>query len=215
MIESFYIEREKEINENASKYGCIGLEQFLKRSAWEDDINGLGKFYLIKDRKTKMIAAYFGLKAGMISTKDIEASSDEESQLATKREKQRIKTLIEGYMPIRESLPGIELSHFAINDNFRQALSIETGKDIHGLGEYFYPKFIYPIIIDVARKIGVRYLYLYAADNSFDGKLVDYYRKTMQLESLQASKNKRLKPMRSDYDNNCIFMYKVISLNTE
>ena len=212
LIMDFYIEREKGI------YDCpntiVGLQQYLRKKAWDDDIENINTIYLIKDRKTKMIAAYFGLKAGMVSLKDtINISNEEKNRI----EQIRIDTLSEGYKPINQSIPGIELSHFAINDSFRQALVKGTNRNISGLGYYFFPKFIYPIIIDVHNKIGVKFFYLYAADSSGENKLVNYYRNVMGLDTLNDSSIKvdssvlKVKPIRADYDNKCIFMYRAIN----
>lgn len=149
----------------------------------------------------------------MVSLNDNETHSEEDINYINRIEKNRSKTRQLGYMPIKESIPGIELSHFAINDDFRLDLEKETGHEVHGLGSYFFPKFIYPIILDVSNKIGVKLFYLYAADRSEDGKLINYYKKVMKLVQLRTTTQDRkgqIKPMRSDHDNNCTFMYRII-----
>lgn len=49
----------------ASKKGK-GLERYLKEFAWEEDIAGNTKVYLVKDRKTKEIVFFFALNAGLL-----------------------------------------------------------------------------------------------------------------------------------------------------
>ena len=63
-LNSFVIDRESDVSMLSDK--IIGLESYLKRCAWDDDLNNEVKIYLIKDNITDDIAAYFGLKAGMV-----------------------------------------------------------------------------------------------------------------------------------------------------
>lgn len=201
-IQNFYIEREKEINCKSDLNTVIGLEQYLKRRAWLDDRNNLNKIYLVKDRKTKQIAGYFALKAGMVSIGKSRLKKQEQEELSKL-----------GILPVSASVPGIELSQFAVNDKFRQEINKEVGKKVIGLGKYFFSNFIFPIIVDVSKKIGVRFFYLYAADGSSDGKLIAYYKEVMglrQLDNNEIMKENMIKPIRSDYDSGCIFMYRTL-----
>lgn len=208
LIMNFYIEREKNVPDIPN--AIIGLRQYLQKKAWDDDIQNINSIYLIKDRKTKMIAAYFGLKAGMVSLEDADEIVD------NKIEGIRRNTVLEGCKPINQSIPGIELSHFAINDLFKKELESETNKRVSGLGYLFFPKFIYPIIKDVHNKIGVKFFYLYAAVSSNEKKLVNYYKKVMGLATLKDcdkkinNKTLQIKPIRANYDNKCVFMYRTI-----
>ena len=138
VIQSFTIDREADFSKRTDK--VIGLEAYLKRCAWNDDLNHEVRIYLIKDCRNGEIAAYFGLKAGMV------ASSQE--GMPTEEEKQAIFDEF-GSKLLPEVLPGIEISHFAVNDNYRRTAG-KNGKPIRGLGAYFYPAFIYPIIEDEA-----------------------------------------------------------------
>lgn len=49
----------------ASKKGK-GLERYLKENAWEEDIDGNTKVYLVKDKNTKEIVFFFALNAGLL-----------------------------------------------------------------------------------------------------------------------------------------------------
>ena len=159
------------------------------------DINGEVKIYLIIDKSLNELAAYFGLKAGMV------ASSREDMPPI---EMQRAILKEEGVKLLPEVLPGIEISHFAVNDNYRRHAGAE-GSVIRGLGEYFYPTFIYPIIADVASKIGVNMIYLYAAG---DEHLVSYYERVFGFQTLDAEDY--FVPLEPDYDGGCMFMYQLM-----
>ena len=173
----------------------IGLEAYLKRCAWQDDLNNQVRIYLIKDSKTGDVAAYFGLKAGMVV--------DSEEGMPSEEEKQEVMEEY-GAKLLPEVVPGIEITHFAVNDDYRRKAGKE-GKPIRGLGEYFYPQFIYPIIEDVARKIGVGLIYLYAAG---DERLVSYYERVFEFQMLDAADF--IIPLEPGYDGGCTFMYRLI-----
>ena len=152
LIQHFTIYREKGYSQFSNK--IVGLESYLKRCAWDDDENNLVRIYLIKTRDGKDIVAYFGLRSGMIAanmTDDI------------KIEQQRQIFEEEGIKLFPEVLPGIEISHFAVNDNYRKKLS-NGSTLIKGIGKYLFPKYIYPIIWDVGDKSEyIWYIYMLPA----------------------------------------------------
>lgn len=192
-IQNFVIDREKDVSSLEDK--VIGLEAYLKKCAWEDDMRNQVRIYLIKDSDSGEIAAYFGLKAGMVVDSEDGMPSEED----------KLETLAEyGAKLLPEVLPGIEISHFAVNDNYRRHAG-KGGKEVKGLGAYFYPKFIYPIIEDVANKIGVGMIYLYAAG---DEKLERYYEQVFQFQSLNEADY--YIPLEPGYDGGCRFMYRLL-----
>lgn len=193
LIRDFKIDREADISSVQDK--VIGLESYLKRCAWQDDLNGEVKIYLIIDKSLNEVAAYFGLKAGMVASSREEMPSVEQQRQIYKEE---------GIKLLPEVLPGIEISHFAANDNYRRHAGTEE-QPITGLGEYFYPAFIYPIITDVASKIGVNMIYLYAAG---DDHLVSYYERVFGFQALDA--DDYYVPLEPDYDGGCMFMYQLL-----
>lgn len=192
-IQSFTIDREAEYSHRMDK--VIGLEAYLKRCAWNEDLNNEVRIYLIKDRDSLEVAAYFGLKAGMVANSKAEMLSVEEQQEILKEE---------GVKWLLEVLPGIEISHFAVNDNYRRSAGV-NGKPVKGLGAFFYPEFIYPIIEEVAERIGVKMIYLYAAG---DEKLVSYYESVFDFQCLQ--EEDVYVPLEPDYDGGCDFMYRLL-----
>lgn len=192
-IQDFFIDREAEVEKIQDK--VIGLGPYLKRCAWQEDLNNEVRIYLIIDTQTDDIAAYFGLKAGMVANSKTGMISAEAQQIIFNEK---------GVKWLPSVLPGIEISHFAVNDNYRRKISTAS-RPVKGLGAYFYPEFIYPIIEDVAQKIGVNMIYLYAAG---DEKLVSYYRSVFDFQSLEDEDF--YVPLEPDYDGGCTFMYRLI-----
>lgn len=193
LIQDFTIDREKEYSHIPNT--IIGLEAYLKRSAWRDMLNNQVCIYLIKDSKLGDVVAYFGLKAGMVVDSESGMPSDEERQEVMEEY---------GAKLLPEVVPGIEITHFAVNDNYRRKAGKE-GSPVRGLGEYIYPQFIYPIIEDVAQKIGVGLIYLYAAG---DERLISYYKRVFDFQVLDAADF--IIPLEPGYDDGCTFMYRTI-----
>jgi len=197
-IKDFCIDREA--NVSCIHDSVIGLESYLKRLAWYDDMDGQVKIYLIRDRVLNEVAAYFGLKAGMVI--------DNENGAPSEIEKAEVLAEFNAKL-VAEVTPGIEISHFAINDNYRRHVSTPDNL-IKGLGEYFYPAFIYPIVEEVAERIGVKLLYLYAAndENDKDERLIRYYENVFGFHL--AGNDDFYIPLQPGYDGGCKFMYQVI-----
>ena len=145
------------------------------------------------------MAAYFGLKAGMVA--------DSREGLPSSEKQKKVKE--DGGKLLPCVLPGIEISHLAVNDAYRHRMEKKT-KPIKGLCEYFYPQFIFPIIHEVAQKIGVKLIYLYAAG---DESLVAYYKKAFQFQTLdeEDEDNSFYIPLQPLYDYDCKFMFKLIA----
>ena len=190
MIQDFTIDREEAFSNLPNK--VVGLEAYLKVCAWNDDENDLVRIYLIKDVKTHDIVAYFGLKAGMLAANMEEAIPLEQQQQLFREE---------GIKLFPEVLPGIEISHFAVNDRYRAKLSGDRAP-VKGLGKYLFPKYIDPLIMEVGSKIGVHMIYLYAAG---DDTLVSYYKEAFHFQEM--TENDRYTPLEPEYDGGCRFMY--------
>lgn len=189
-IKSFVIDREKSIVSDED--AVIGLEAYLKKLAWWDDVNGNVKVYLIKDMTVDgCIVAYFGLKAGIVIDKSQDAIPLQDVKEALNEQNIKLVPAV---------VPGIEISHFAVNDNYRRQVG-----NIRGLGEYLYPTFIYPIIEEVASKIGVRIIYLYAAG---DEHLIQYYRRVFGFQN--STNDDMYTPLLPNYDKGCYFMYTIL-----
>ena len=69
------------------------MEQFLKETAWEEDLNGGTKVYLVKDNQSGAIVFFFALKAGLLY-RDI---SDDDYELSEK-EREILNLCLEHYL---------------------------------------------------------------------------------------------------------------------
>ena len=94
---------------------------------------------------------------------------------------------------------GIELVHFCKNDKSKNRW---RSYGIHQpLGKVIFWYFIVPIIEEVMKIVGCKYLFLFAADGSEDGELINYYEVELKLnrpDDIGTSK-----PI---YDLFCVFM---------
>lgn len=190
LIKKFVIRREAKYAHLIKMGKIVGLEAYLKYCAWDDDEAGLIKAYVIKTYFSNEIVAYFAIRAGMVSVNS--------EHRDTQRE---VAAMQEGTKLVPETISGIEISHFAVNDAYREKHS-QNGKLLKGLGRYIYPEFIYPIVNNIKQKLGVRILYLYAAG---DEPLKKYYRDVFGFSRLE--KDTELVPVTSYYDDNCEFMF--------
>lgn len=202
LIKSFVIDREIEYRQYYEKTGrIIGLEQYLKHCAWDDDLTNETRVYVIKTYFTHEIIAYFAIKAGMISVDSQYRNKDKEAQAKN-----------QGIKLVPNTISGVEISHFAVNDEYRRNHS-RNGSKITGLGAYLFPAFIFPIIKKVSTDIGIKIMYLYAADDTSKDSnakntLINYYKKVFEFNTV--SESDEYKPVTSYYDNGCIFMYRML-----
>ena len=158
-----------------------GLVNYIQRFALRDEEAGLMRTYLVKDRRSSEIAGYFSLKAGLISLNEIKTESG----------------------VVFDTLPGVELANFAVNDSY-----MRKHPEVKNIGSLIFSEFIRPIIADVAERVGVRLIYIFALPNE---KLLQAYGERygfVRLDSAsEAELHQRLKPQ---YDEGCIFMYQLL-----
>lgn len=105
---------------------------------------------------------------------------------------------------VQSTHPGIELVHFCTNDNLKEkwrGYGLE-----HPMGETLYWKFIVPKFFEVQNIVGCEYAFLFAADLSEDGSLVNYYD-----VSLKFQKRKDVGTNKPFYDFCCEFMCQKIN----
>ena len=193
LIQNFYIEREKEYSNPENVQGqIIGLEAYLKYSAWEDDLHNNIKAYVVKTYFTNEIVAYFTLKCGLF-TLDTELRDSLKEELAKEN----------GIKLVPDTIPCVEIAQYAVNDNYKKKHG-KNGIPLKGLGEALYPDFIYPIIEKAANIIGIKCIYLYAAG---DNHLTDYYERVFGFKKIDDA---TMIPIMPYYDNGCSFMYYVL-----
>lgn len=157
-----------------------GLEKYLKNCAVEEEVAGIARTYLVRDANNNELVGYFSLKAGSVTVNESR------------------KWFITEF----DSIPGIELANFAVNDAYR-----ETHREFLGIGKIIFYYFIQPIAKDISSKLGAKFLYIFALPYR---DLISYYR-TMDFERLDKQKENRLhRRIKPRYDKSCVFMYQLI-----
>lgn len=113
----------------------------------------------------------------------------------------------EGNRPIykvHKSFSGIELVHFCKNDNIPNSVNTEWDSffPTKTMGSVLFWKFVVPLVLDIRKNVGCKFLYLFAADpeSDQDGKLTTYY-KNLKFQILE-----NIGTVKPAYDFKCIFM---------
>ncbi len=163
-----------------------GLVDYLQTYAFHDENTGAQRIYLVRDLKTDELVAYFGLKTGLISTNEREVVIDGKRHV------------------VFDTVSGIELAEFAINQNY-----VESHPDYKGCGLIIFNDFIVPICEKVQELAGCEILYGFSVDT--EGKLLSRYLSEYGFERLdpesEAKVQERLRPY---FDKGCVFIYQKI-----
>lgn len=81
---------------------------------------------------------------------------------------------------VGHTYPGIELVHFCSNDLIKEKWN---NLDLnHPMGEVMFWHYIAPLIYETQERIGCQYAFLFAADASIDGVLINYYNVALKFE---------------------------------
>ena len=105
---------------------------------------------------------------------------------------------------VKDTFPGIELVHFCADDRAKKEWRDTTPQ--HTLGEVMFWYYIAPIIYNIQDAIGCQYAFLFAADSSSNGSLVNYYDVALKFQKPESVGTN--KPY---YDFTCEFMCQEIS----
>lgn len=100
---------------------------------------------------------------------------------------------------VGHTYPGIDLVHFCANDLMRKKWKSYGIQ--HPMGEVMFWNYIAPIIYETQKTIGCQYAYLFAADASRDGVLINYYNVALKFEE-----SANLGTNKPSYDLCCVFM---------
>lgn len=124
----------------------------------------------------------------------------------------RKREINEKIVRVRNTYPGVELFHFCTNDEVKDKWinMAKENKISHTLGEVMFWQYIVPIICDVQELIGCQYAFLFAADVSEDGTLINYY--DVSLNFKQMTEVGTNKPW---YDMCCQFMCQEVNMLRE
>ncbi|MBR4630925.1 MAG: hypothetical protein IKO57_10895 [Treponema sp.] len=151
------------------------MKHKLKTEKNDENCN-YSRTYLVKDKTTSEIVSYFSLRTGLIT-------------MQVEKEK-------------FDSIPAIELSNFAVNQNYR-----EKHSHIKQIGIYTFEFFVLPIVKCMAKYIGINSLYIYALPEQ---KLIEHYGK-MGFSRLPPNQERFVQfHVKPKYDEGCIFMYQVL-----
>ena len=100
------------------------------------------------------------------------------------------------------TIPAIELSNFAVNENYRRTHPLAPK-----FGFHIFNVFIFPLVRELAKYVGVNALYIYALPNE---RLIGHY-KTMGFKRLSPDDERFVqKHVKPEYDEGCIFMYQTV-----
>jgi hypothetical protein len=119
---------------------AMGLERYIKYYAYSDEDLSVMRTYVIRDIETDELVAYFSLKAGLVSINERTIESEDDSTFDT--------------------IPGVEIANFAINESYRK-----KHDDLKGIGIDIFRHFIQKIVKSVSETVGVRLLYIFALHN--------------------------------------------------
>ena len=158
-----------------------GLVDYLRLMAFPEEDAGTMRTYIIRDTFSSEMVGYFSLKAGLISVNEVH--TEEEVTFDT--------------------IPGVEVANFAVNNTY-----LANHPELRGTGLIIFNDFIVPVVQEAAKSVGVKIIYIFALP--FD-RLIDRYKDYgfRRLDSASEDElHKRLKP---NYDENCIFMFQLLS----
>ena len=109
----------------------------------------------------------------------------------------------EGVNRVLDVFSGIELKLFGINDNAKDHW--DSFKLPRSMGETLFWSFLIPKIAEARSLAGIEYLYLFAADNTPDGRLINYYQSRLHLNC-----DEELSTNKPHFDYQCRFLYQRI-----
>jgi len=158
-----------------------GLVDYLRLMAFPEEDAGTMRTYIIRDVFSSEMVGYFSLKAGLISVNEVH--TEESSTFDT--------------------IPGVEVANFAVNNTY-----LMNHPELHGVGLIIFNDFIIPIVQEVATSVGVKIIYIFALP--FE-RLINRYHEYGFRRLSSASENELHKRLKPHYDEDCIFMFQLLS----
>jgi len=217
-------ENKQLIKSFANKRASQNVIKEFKTNAWDKDKEGHTAYYIIKFLN-KEIVLFFAIKCGSLFTSfdayiaDIERRIQQwgldekimdnlESTLQKKIDDDKNKYPKQHSQHVFETFPGIELALFYINETVAHTFKNiwEEQKIVHTIGTVLFWQHISPLVGEIKKQIGCQYLFLFAADSSADGKLINYYSSTLKFDDKNIFGTNKL-----IFDFLCQFMYQEIN----
>lgn len=109
----------------------------------------------------------------------------------------------ESIVRVNRNLPGIELVHFCSDDVEKEKWDKDAMQ--HSMGETLFWFYIVPKIEETLKLVGCQYVFLFAADSTIDGSLMNYYDVTLKFFS-----EKKYGTSKPVYDFGCFFMHQKV-----
>ena len=181
-----------------------GLKNYIQNNAFSDEASRQMRTYLVRDNRTSELVGYFSLKAGLVSynERDVpvldEITGEEVIDEQTGEKKMR---------RVFDTLPGIELANFAVNQTY-----INTYPDLKGTGLVIFNNFILPIVMQISDLVGAKIIYIFALPIVELISRYEQYGFLRLRQPIEAQLHSRLKPW---YDDSCIFMFQPIEQEDE
>lgn len=121
--------------------------------------------------------------------------------LGTTKDSEEIDSIFDKNIKnVGKTFAGIEIVHFCANDEYHDKWN-SNGLP-RSLGTIVFWHFIVPKVIELRKIVGCEYLFLFAADNDPDERLVNYYSNRLRFK--KADEHSTAMPI---YDFTCKFMY--------
>ena len=102
---------------------------------------------------------------------------------------------------VSEARSAIELVEFCANDDTKDCWQTYGMGPQRKLGETMFWWFIVPKMLEINSMIGCEFVYLFAADDTINGKLSNYYREALHFNNIT-----HLGTIKPSYDFSCFFM---------
>lgn len=158
------------------------LADYIQCNAFDDEKYGECRTYLVRDKRSDEIVAYFTLRAGLVTRQNILPNEDRHSF---------------------DNLSGIDLVCFATNYYF-----IKNNPEYKGCGIIVFEDFILTIAKNVSEQIGAAIIFGYAVN---EDKLMDYYCNKLGFSRLSTDAENIINDrFRERFDKDCYFIYRTI-----
>ncbi len=105
---------------------------------------------------------------------------------------------------VNQTYSAIELVQFCANNNYKSYWTELAYPLPMGVCVFWF--FIVPLVLEIQKKIGCRYLYLFAADDTEDLELCNYYNNDLGFRKVE-----EISVLKPRYDYTCIPMFQEIN----
>lgn len=149
------------------------LTKYLCKKAKKHEATLMNKTFLVREKKSKNIVAFFSLKAATLPYKDSN----------------------EPFL-----IPAIELTHFAVDERYKN-----SGNQEMRTGEFIFWNHIIPKVKAAAENIACKNLFVFSIDTM---KLIKYYKNRLNFREIENIDDSQFfEYAKPEYDSGCKFLY--------